>query len=1399
MFLSARLCSKAMNSNWSLDYLQEFESLVLEEGAVSSQMQAYLEDCLKLASSNQSYRFQARLKSTPVMMNVFFDEKKIRLCSPRLSNELFLLTLIESEELKEKVLEEAGPEQVEQYEQLKLHVEKCATLDPRDFPSEYQSITLQHGLVDLLNEQDPKIQEKMNIYIIDILYHLNKYRPVLFERLSDIGLSLTAQYALLRIHLLKFLAILPSLDHDHKGHTVKKILLESLRRLLHDSSEAKRLKKKGQDRALSSNLIFLISVGHFIAQYIPAYLLTSLIRSSVRMMARRFIAGESIDEAQKSFQEIFASGRDVTLDQLGELVVSESEADHYRDEVLKLIHGFAQHITPGDCNLAGINRAHVSIKVSALCSDFKPEAPERTYASVAPRLKEILLAAKDRQVFLNIDAEHYHYRDIVLMIYSRILLETPELRDFKSTGIVLQAYLRDASLHLDDILKLARQRGLNMPIRLVKGAYWDAETVEAQAHSYNAPQFLNKEETDLMFRQMIHRILEHGEHIQLCLASHNFADHCYAQATRSVNFPDAPVIEHQCLHMTYEALSSSLGKMGWATRNYVPIGSLIVGMAYLVRRIMENSSQVGVLTIMRSHKKPASLEGPESVHHEKILTRALARDITQEQPTEKFFNVAPVRTYIEGERGFVEQSLQRFRRESMGLDYKNAFETSGDWVEIFSSSDEKLMVGRVRFATATDAQKALDIVDQSVSHWWCSNAPDSWLKRVSTLTRAANLMLARRNDLSALIMMEAGKVLGEALGDVDEAIDFLNFYAREEAKLQHRGEAHHRGPVAVISPWNFPLAIPCGMVSAALMAGNPVILKSAEQTPLIAQTLVDLLHEAGVPQSILIHLPGLGEQVGAPLVASPKIAGIIFTGSKTVGMMIANKAQSRLYHHPISKQSYPVKVITEMGGKNAIIVTSSAELDETVAGILSSAFGHAGQKCSAASRVIVHKAVIDRLKERLKLAVLDLRVGAAFEFSTDINPLIAQEDRDRVRNAAQEAGVEALNNGGEVVIDRSLEDGLPGFCVGPSVFLLPKKQALKEESWAQKEVFGPFLHLIPVGNLDEALEVFNSTEYALTGGIFSQSQDEIDYLQAGMQCGNLYVNRNITGARVAIEPFGGFKLSGTGPKAGSKSYMRSMHRFFGVEATSIKDLQVEGENLEQGSEYQFELARSSGLFAEGRVSRLSVALEQIINRYEVIFQGVDGDGKDLLTRFENWVANNLLGFSSKEHLNLKIPGQISHNDYSQMVGHVLVIADLKIPTVNTVVQVLSAIGMGSGVTITARHSEAYVWWSAFVDILWKAGFSRENLDVYFPSAQGIQKIMQDPNLELIILDGDHEMLETVPELYPSEVKVNYMRQWLTTMDLPFVGDFKSSCENFIHVRAMAINTMRHGAPMDVEA
>ena len=1140
--------SKSSDSNDHLSYLQipeilfsdaedfkwffyeDYSEVLLEGEAIDKtiveQIRPYLNENL------DSFRIQLIIKSIPFLVGVFKEEKEIRFYSQNLSYELFLCHHLKDEE------ELVGPDLSIPF---KRHSEKVATLTPHKFPSVIEIVTSNYGLTNFLKDDYKKINKKTERIINELLVFVNKYKPSLFERFTDFCLGLTAEYALLRIHLLKFLAILPSLDHDKEGSEVKRMLLESFRRLLEDSKKAHNLKYTGQNKGLPSWLSFVFASINFFSGPIPAFPLAFLVRTSVRILAKRFIAGETIELAENGLNQLFSTQRDVTLDQLGELVVSEKEADHYMNEVLKLIRGFSLYVKKGEKNSAGINRAHVSIKVSALCSDFKPYSPDYTYDLVAPRLKKILLTAKEYDVFINIDAEHYDYRDIVFWIFKKVLLETKGLEDFKSTGIVLQAYLRDAYKHFVEILDLAKERKILMPIRLVKGAYWDAETVEADAHGYTAPEFLNKEETDLHFRQLVFEFFKEGNHLQLCLASHNFADHSFAEAIRELEFPTSPIIEHQCLHMTYEALSTALAKMGWPVRNYVPVGSLLVGMAYLVRRIMENSSQVGVLTIMRSHQDHKIMETPAETHLRLKKEGQLNFDPSISLISESFFNVSPSRLYLEEERKWVIQDLEKFKSESLGKHYENefSFDRYGERVNIACSSDPNINVGSITFRGKDDVEVAVNESHQfyNLGVWPRSKA----IERASILTKAANLFLMRRNELSSLIVFEAGKSIIEGQADVDEAIDFLNFYAREEMKLEVKNPGLcSRGVVAVIAPWNFPLAIPCGMVSSALVAGNTVILKSAEQTPLISQKMVDILYEAGLPKRSLIHLPGMGETVGEALVNDSRISSIVFTGSRAVGVKIAKKAASRVIANDVFRTTSPVKVITEMGGKNAIIVTGNAELDETVAGILYSAYGHAGQKCSAASRILVDNKIKDRLIERLKEASMDIKVGKAYDFSTYLNPVITKEDQDRIRRQVKEAIDEANRFNGTLHVDRTLEK-LPGYCVGPAIIELPVERAFNSESFSQRELFGPVLHIIGFSGLDQALKIYNSTPYALTGGIFSQSQDDIDFLLDRMESGNVYVNRTITGARVAIEPFGGFKMSGTGPKAGSTDYMETFH------------------------------------------------------------------------------------------------------------------------------------------------------------------------------------------------------------------------------------------------------------------
>lgn len=1367
---------------WSFFFYEEFSHLLAENDLkihddVWDKINPYL------VSVSQNFRSQMTFRSIPFLVAFYYDRKEVRFYTPKLSQELFILQ-------QSDILDLNFP----QVKQLRVHAELAASLQVKNFPSTIETLIQVEKLPDLLNDKVfVQIEARSAEIVKKLLGFLNEYRPSLFEDVSDFGLGLTAQYALLRIHLLKFLAILPSLDHDKKGSEVKRILVESLSRFLKDNSKARKTRKKGQERSLPRAYTLGIKIFYYLALISPAWPLSSLVRKAVKLMAKRFIAGESIEKADKSLRSLSNTGRDVTLDQLGELVVSEKEADHYKEEVLKLIRGFSLHVKKGDLNVAGINRAHVSIKVSALCSDFKPHAFDYTLSLVGPRLKEILVTAKEEDVFINIDAEHYHYRDIVFKIYRHVLLETPELRDYKATGIVIQAYLRDGYAHLKEIIALAQTRGLPMPVRLVKGAYWDAETVEGDAHSFNAPQFLNKEETDIHFRQLVLKILEAAPHLKLALASHNFSDHGFAEAAKEILYPNAGEIEHQCLHMTYEALSTALAKMNWATRNYVPVGSLLVGMAYLVRRIMENSSQVGVLTIMRSHKKHMSLQSPYAIHQEKKREGKLVRDQSVAKLEDEFFNVSPLRLYLDEERVWMEKSLKNFENNLLGREYQNSFELKGDWVSIEASSNPDIEVGKIRFANLEDAERALTVIDKCYNE---GTWPETkWPFRTATLVKAASIMLAKRNDLASLIVYEAGKSINEALADVDEAIDFLNFYARTEAFLQRNlTDLTSRGPSIVISPWNFPIAIPCGMVASALVCGNTVILKSAEQTPLITQLLVDILHASGVPKDVLIHLPGEGETVGDFLVRDPRTSTIIFTGSKAVGVHIGALARKRIYRNKLTQKAYPVKAITEMGGKNAVIVTQNAELDETVSGILYSAFGHAGQKCSACSRVIVHNSLKDKLIERLRAACQDLKVGESYRFDTTVNPVISSFDQDRLRRSAFEAGLEAREHGGMVVIDRSNEK-LPGYCVGPVVIELPYERALSKESFAQREMFGPMVHIIGFDTLDEAAKLFNSSDYALTGGIFSQSQDDIDELLTKLESGNIYINRTITGARVAIEPFGGFKLSGTGPKAGGRHYILALHQVNDARDEALQNNVIEEAQAHSG----IEMKKPSKLSVFQRKERMEKFLAQFISSFEGHYQGIFRDYKESLRDYRKWLSKNFVYFMEREHKNRVIPGQLSYNDYRLVAEHALFVAVTDRPELKTLIQTFSCLTSGTGLSVACRNKKSYQWWLSLRDALFQAGFSKENIDVYFVKTQELASSLNNPKLSAIIYDGPIEEFGVhVGDFLNNAQDDLRMKMILTTHDHLKANDFYHQALNYVWVRSLAVNTMRHGAPLDLE-
>ena len=499
------------------------------------------------------------------------------------------------------------------------------------------------------------------------------------------------------------------------------------------------------------------------------------------------------------------------------------------------------------------------------------------------------MAAKNK-VFLNFDAEHFHFRDLTIKLIFHFLTEHQQFDNFHYFGFVIQAYLKDSLSHFRYILLAATKRNHVIPLRLVKGAYWDAETVAAKVQNNDSPQFLNKEETDIQYRYLIHQILDQKNIFQLCIASHNVDDHCYAETLRDTRYLQAPIIEHQTLHMTYEPLSMAAALYGWPIRNYLPTGSLLVGMGYLVRRIMENASQTGVLTAARHHH---FTPGAPSLTNElllKIKAGKYVKDPATKIASSTFSTNQTTQSFLQEEYS----SFLDANRNSYLIQNNSA----SDPLFIYSKFSSKRLLGRLQLQNQSDAKLATKQASAAFLTWRQTEPA----KRANYLQKTAQLLRLEKFAITKLIMEEAGKTKIEALGDLDEAIDFLNYYASE---IRHSPQ-NTPGPIgvfAIISPWNFPLAILCGMAAAALVTGNTVILKPAEQTPLTAMAFYNLLQKAEIPKDVFQVLIGNGETLGVALVEDPAVKGIAFTGSKQVGISIYTRSLVMAFENKIEPRA----------------------------------------------------------------------------------------------------------------------------------------------------------------------------------------------------------------------------------------------------------------------------------------------------------------------------------------------------------------------------------------------------------------------------------------------------------------------------------------------------------------
>ncbi|HWB18680.1 MAG TPA: proline dehydrogenase family protein, partial [Phycisphaerales bacterium] len=854
-------------------------------------------------------------------------------------------------------------------------------------------------------------------------------------------------------------------------------------------------------------------------------MMAGMISGRITGMAEKFIAGTDAASALPRLKGLWEQGIAFSVDLLGEACVSDEEAEAYQRKYMDLIENLPKSVAGWKANerlerdhLGAIPRTNVSIKISSMFARTDPIDTEGSIRGLMGALKPILEAAKKHNVLINFDMEQHSLKDLTLELFMRCC----EMTDF-TAGLAMQAYLRSGEEDAKKIIAWTKRTGRQVTVRLVKGAYWDYETIHAEQQGWPVPVWSRKIDTDACYERMSRLFIEQAPRkkeeggVKLALGSHNVRSIAAALAMLEEKGLPKEAIELQMLYGMADQLKDAAVERGLRIREYVPVGQMIPGMAYLVRRLLENTSNESWLRagFLEDASEGKLLESPH-----KKFTRDPGRE--RIEGAAERHSLSHRAEGVGDGRAFFTEPLRDFSRK--------------DVREKFASAVKSAVVPAVKNdGTVEGVKSAIAKAQGAFAKWRDTDARE----RANVLVKAAELMRKRRDELAGVVVKESGKVWRESDADICEAIDFCEYYARESVHLFERermgrfvGELDEqwyqaRGVAGVIAPWNFPLAICTGMTTAALVCGNTVVVKPAEQTPGIAKLMCEILWEAGAPRDVLHFVPGVGEVVGAALVRDERVAVLAFTGSKGVGLNILEAAGKT----PPS-QEFVKKVVCEMGGKNAIIVDESADLDEAVLGVRQSAFGFQGQKCSACSRVIVVGTAHDHFLHRLVESTRALVVGDPAEPGTDIGPVIDEEAAEKIRSYIEIGKKEGKLELG-LDVPAGLEERVGKPYVGPHVF----SGIRREHRLANEEVFGPVLAVMRAGSFDEALEIANGTAYKLTGGIYSRKPTHLERAKREFRVGNLYVNRGITGALVARQPFGGFGMSGVGSKAGGKDYL----------------------------------------------------------------------------------------------------------------------------------------------------------------------------------------------------------------------------------------------------------------------
>jgi len=819
------------------------------------------------------------------------------------------------------------------------------------------------------------------------------------------------------------------------------------------------------------------------------------VRQAMREMGKQFVLGEDIKDALKNRR----SGYRYSFDMLGEAAISTPDARRYEASYLNAAKALAPY-----CNSVSIHdNPGISVKLSALHPRYETLQRGRVMDELLPRLKGIARVAAEAGMGLNIDAEEADRLELSLEIFED-LARDKDLATWEGLGLVVQAYGHRAAPTIDWIDALARSTHRKFMVRLVKGAYWDGEIKHAQVGGHDAyPVFETKSETDRNYALCAEKLLSMRDRLYPQFATHNALTTATVLALAGDNKTG---FEFQRLHGMGEALHEILRQeTELPCRIYAPVGIHKDLLAYLVRRLLENGANSSFVSQITNEDVPIAeiVADPFETVETPIIGKP--EDIFYPRKNSRGWNLndpQELETFLTDRAEFETKTWTAKPQIAKRLT------KSGPPKDIFNPATHSDLVGSVTFAT--EAQVVMAFEDAKV---WDASP----YQRAKTLRAASDLLEARHAEIFALLAREAGKTASDAVSELREAVDFLRFYA-DEAESR---DGAPRGTIVTIAPWNFPLAIFLGQIAAALAAGNAVLAKPAEATPLIAALAVEILHEAGVPKTALQNLPGEGATVGAALTSNPRADGVVFTGST---------ATAKIIHKSVAENLSPEALfIAETGGINCMIVDSTALPQQAVNDVIASAFQSAGQRCSALRVLYLQEDIYDSTLKMLCEAMDELKLGEPWQTKTDIGPVINEAARAKFSEYIAQSDV----------IHQACDLPDTGHFIQPTLIRVESRADVKQE------IFGPVLHVIKFDpdDLNEILDDINARDYALTFGLHTRIDNRVDEITRKLRVGNIYVNRNQIGAVVGSQPFGGSGLSGTGPKAGGPDYLPRFYQF----------------------------------------------------------------------------------------------------------------------------------------------------------------------------------------------------------------------------------------------------------------